>query len=97
MRASLKSVCRALIMNEQEQLVMAYRKLWPGRAAAQNATSSDEVRKLAEDELSDRLTHPRLRKDRPSKLAEIEKRIRTSSLSDADQDILIRFYQSLMP
>jgi hypothetical protein len=83
-------------MNDQERLISAYRRLWKGRAAAQQASSIPDIRSLAEDELEDRMTHPRLRKSREAKLAEITERIRTSGLPDEDQDLLIRFYRSLI-
>ncbi|WP_051059411.1 hypothetical protein [Bhargavaea cecembensis] len=83
-------------MNDQERLISVYRKLWKGRAAALQASSVPEIRSLAEDELADRLTHPRLRKTREAKFAEIQERIRTSALPDEDQEILIGFYRSLM-
>lgn len=88
-------MCRVQAMNDQERLVSAYRKLWRGRAAAREASSFQEIRSLAEDELADRLTHPRLRKKHEDKLAEITERIRSSSLGKEDQDLLIRFYRSL--
>jgi hypothetical protein len=83
-------------MSDQEHLISAYRRLWKGRAAAMRASSIGEIRSLAEDELADKMTHPRLRKNREAKFTEIEERIRSSSLPGEDQDILIRFYRSLM-
>ena len=84
-------------MNDRARLTAAYRRLWQGRAAAREASSFREIRSLAEDELADRMTHPRLRKKREDKLAEIIERIRSSALDEKDQEILIRFYRSLMP
>jgi uncharacterized protein with von Willebrand factor type A (vWA) domain len=89
-------VYRVLAMSDQERLISAYRRLWKGRAAAQQASFIQDIRSLAEDELADKMTHPRLRKNRETKFNEIEERIRTSSLPVEDQDILIRFYRSLM-
>ncbi|KZE40218.1 hypothetical protein AV656_02825 [Bhargavaea cecembensis] len=83
-------------MSDEKSLIGAYRRLWEGRAAAQQASSIPDIRSLAEDELADKMTHPRLRKSREAKFAEITARIRTSGLPDEDQDLLIRFYRSLM-
>ncbi|MFC7364955.1 MULTISPECIES: hypothetical protein [Bhargavaea] len=83
-------------MNDQERLISAYSRLWKGREAAQQASSIQEISSLAEDELADRLTHPRLRKGREAKFTEIKDRIRSSALPDEDQEILICFYRSLM-
>lgn len=83
-------------MNNQERLIAAYRRLWKGREAVQQATTFQEIFSFAENELSDKLTHPRLRKNREAKFAEVMERIRSSDLSVEDQDIMMHFYRSLM-
>lgn len=83
-------------MSDEKSLIRAYRRLWEGRVAAQQASSVQEIRSLAENELEDRMTHPRVRKNRKDKFDEILERIRSSNLPEEEQDILVRFYQSLM-
>ncbi|MET3574895.1 hypothetical protein ACFFIY_10255 [Bhargavaea ullalensis] len=77
-------------------LAEAYRRFWQGRSSAGAVRTDDQAIREISDDLDDLRTHPRLRKKRTEKLAEIEQRISASSLSAEQKALLMEAFRSAL-